>query len=759
MRVPVYDRQASLAPLQGGQVNPVIPAGDNGAAMAGMTNQFMLRLKKMNDDFEDAHTLELLNKLKQDSTDYHENPEKGIYNTQLGYKAQGTYQDADRWLRERGEHYAMQIKGERAKANFRRMAGEYIQQRGVQNSKFEAEQMKKYEAEQSKSTIQNGLNDIALHPYDEEYINNTKQHMVDALELLTRYSSPETRRLELAEMEDSIATARFSAMFSDNPAKANEWYEQNVDSFSAENKEKFRKALESYKIQSEVDRLMEEYPQEYEEEAIKNIREQYSGDYEERLVAAYRARVNEQEIQKNNQERALRKAQSDLRERIEKAFYMNGIIPSSEQLRQYVENNQLTPQDAERIETLQATGARRSRIEQRIRARNPDMTRNELDIAVMRQMGTTNEEHEEAFAICLDEMLYGGKDTKLLQYYYQSGKITAEEVNRIVKHAKKFDTAQANFLRGQRSILRKYANALIKSFHFTQDTIDELETEFNNRVLDLDNKDKNFEENVNKLVNELLLREIDESGQRTEGIVFGLSRLGEFSEQINYRKFQSLNFSNDIFPSNIDLETQSGMDLTQIPALNMIEGGTTTGRFYDYRKYRKSQHNGLDIAAPEGTPIKLSDFGIPLEVTEVNTATPSKGGGNYVTLSGTYENGDKIDITVSHMQNNSITVAEGDIVEVGTIIGKVGNTGMTSDRSKRGKVTAWYEGKSSGFHMDLKIKIQRKGENESKYVDPETFTPPRKKNTKQSQKAEQSPEVKSIQDFFLWLISSQNRGE
>ena len=147
-------------------------------------------------------------------------------------------------------------------------------------------------------------------------------------------------------------------------------------------------------------------------------------------------------------------------------------------------------------------------------------------------------------------------------------------------------------------------------------------------------------------------------------------------------------------------------------------GGTVTGRFSDRRSYRNGQHNGIDIALPEGSPITWSqDFGFPVTVARVSTASPSRGGGNSVTLTGSDSAGNNYEFIISHMQNGSIPLRVGDAVTPGMLIGRVGNTGMTSDRQKGG-ITAWYQGKSSGYHMDLKIKVNRK------YIDPEHFQPP-----------------------------------
>ena len=151
---------------------------------------------------------------------------------------------------------------------------------------------------------------------------------------------------------------------------------------------------------------------------------------------------------------------------------------------------------------------------------------------------------------------------------------------------------------------------------------------------------------------------------------------------------------------------------------DMLGGkGTITGRFTDRRAYRNGQHNGLDVAAPEGTPVMAPDIGVTFKVSKVETHKPQTGYGNRVVLTGTLPNGSKIEISAAHMQNGSISLREGDTVGAGQVIGAVGNTGYTSSRGKGGN---WFEGKKTGHHLDLKIKVN------GKYVDPETYAFPRR---------------------------------
>ena len=79
---------------------------------------------------------------------------------------------------------------EEAQFNFRKMAREHIQQRGVQNSRFEAEQMRRYQQETADATIKNSIVEAGNNPYDDDTAARAEQDIIQALELKYRYSSP-----------------------------------------------------------------------------------------------------------------------------------------------------------------------------------------------------------------------------------------------------------------------------------------------------------------------------------------------------------------------------------------------------------------------------------------------------------------------------------------------------------------------------------------------------------------------------------------
>ena len=91
--------------------------------------------------------------------------------------------------------------------------------------------------------------------------------------------------------------------------------------------------------------------------------------------------------------------------------------------------------------------------------------------------------------------------------------------------------------------------------------------------------------------------------------------------------------------------------------------GAVVSSTFGYRTFDNSFHNGLDLAAPEGTPTYAADSGIVLYARWSDSA------GNWVVID--HGNG----FVTKYMHHTSYTVTEGQYVEKGQQVGYVGNTG------------------------------------------------------------------------------------
>ena len=602
--------------------------------------------------------------------------------------------------------------------------------------------MKQYREETADAAIKNSINEVGNNPYDDDIATQAEQDIMQALELKLRYSSPEARKQAIIATKNDIASARLVPMIQNNPNEAEEWFNNHLDDFTPEARQKFRETIKNrtqiYKVQAAVDWLIEKYPQGHEQEALNYIRENFTGEIEERIASAYKNRANERAIDLDKNERLLKLNQDKREEEIARNFYVNGVLPTDEQFIYMVQNKQLRPEQAERLQAKADASVMRARIEKHIKANNPNLSPMELDAAVMAQMGTTQEQYIKTFNAAVQAALQGELTDNQLEELYQRGRLTRLDVNKIKKHIKGLEDVQKNFLNAELRDLRNYKgttiNALIEA-GLPQEWAEGVENQFIAAVNALDPKSKNYRDEVLKAKKKALIDAMDAVGQRTEGYLWGLTAWGELRETIQDDTLQGRQIEPfpklpEISPSPINLANvptsprmrsiNVGQDsYSEFPALGFVEGAVIPngGRFSSPRNYRKGTHHGIDLSANAGSDIVLQDFNTPLTVKRVGTKNPTSGLGNYVILQGKYDNGDNIEISLGHMQNGSINVTEGQAVNTGDILGKVGNTGMTSDREKGG-VTAWYEGKKSGYHLDVKIKIN------GKFVDPETFRPP-----------------------------------
>lgn len=121
--------------------------------------------------------------------------------------------------------------------------------------------------------------------------------------------------------------------------------------------------------------------------------------------------------------------------------------------------------------------------------------------------------------------------------------------------------------------------------------------------------------------------------------------------------------------------TQSGEILAApsvsvaVPSRMPVEGVRLTSGF-GMRNHpilrQRSQHNGIDLAAPTGTPVYATADG------QVGKAQYWGSYGNYVQI----EHGGEMQTRYAHL--SSYTVASGDAVRKGDLIGYVGSTGRST---------------------------------------------------------------------------------
>ena len=772
MRIQTYERRLGINPANIPAVTPNIDNGDYGAGAAGNIQELAARMQKLQNDTEDARTLELFNQFKQETMNYHDNPDTGIRNTRLGYMASGIYQDADTWMRTKGEEYVQKIKSNRAKRNFRKMAGDFIVQQSDSNSRFEAQQIKHYQTEQADASIKNSLNYIEANYNDPKIIERERFSIRQALELKMRGSSIQAFNEEYAKIEDQIAVARIRQAFNDNPDMAlallddkdihllPKTHAKLKLSLSKRVAQLHKKELENQRFNQYKDiaqSLIREFPIGQEENAYKKMRaEIHDKDDYQGVKQQFDIIRNEELLRRKNQKDAIKTQQKNFFANLEKQYYDNYQPVPSELLRQARDNDSIDDTQYRNALTRNKLLATRAGLEDQLERDLPhwhSLTPHEQDSIIMRSRGISENEHRDAFEYLKGRVLSGDATDSEINGFYENFYITKADKETLKGYRSKLNSTHHQAVQSAVKSLRSAVNALSlpqkeKAFYMAAAV-----NEFNNIVADIPPDDPKYNDRLKEAINSAFTNAVDMTGKSQSYWFFG-QHINSFGQRV----IQGQQIINDTLlpdiadidysPMPLDLniplpqrnrtqETQQTNDYsvpsltiqdrnTQINSgqeqnigLAMVAGGVIPagGEFDSPRSYRKGIHNGLDVAAPEGSEIIMRDFGTPLSVVRVNTKTPSKGLGNSVHLRGTYSNGDTIEVSLGHMQNHSINIAAGQIVEPGTLIGKVGNTGMTSDREKGG-ITAWYEGKNSGFHLDIKIKIN------GKFVDPKRFKPP-----------------------------------
>ena len=693
-------------------------------------------MKRRQDEWDATRAMEANNAFMKRMTSYLDDPDTGITNTRKLGLAQGVTKQADadfgRFL---GEIEGT-LDNDAQKQAFRAMAERSRVPFWKQASHFEASQVNEYRGQVFKNTLEAGMQMTMRDPMDESAFETASVQGATAIRAQYVGADEKVVNAAIDEYVSDLEAARIAAVSEDNPLLG-EALIKSSPYLTPADAQKLRGSItpkaEIYRRQEAVDELVQKFGPGQEQEGLAWIREHKSGEEEERLASAYKQRIGEMTVREINAEAELRKQQAANFDQLYKDYWGQGNNVPQEQLDAMLQSNVISSAHHRQGTAWNQVAVTRADVIKEL-TKDPSWTAlapHQQEERIMRRMGVTNEAREAALAEIREGILDGTMTDVNLKGYHKNGTITSAELERFKGMDKQISREQKNFVADQRKALgvdmdgikipgkddRLYRNVAL--------------SKFSELVAQLDPTSKTYRMDVMDARRSALVAAVEASGKKLEDSTwFGFgandiqpTKFGQRVSQVLTVLEEQTGRVEEYTPAfrTDDIDLAPAPQQRQAPSptgnvgLDMVNGGRITGRFSDYRAYRKGQHNGIDVAAPEGTPIVSPDVGVPLTVFKTVTGSPSKGAGNYAVLHGTLPDGRKVEMTIGHMKNGSVALKPGDVVNPGDLIGLVGNTGMTSDRAKGGKVTAWYPGKKSGHHTDLKIKI------DGEYVDPETL--------------------------------------
>ena len=729
--------------------------------------------KRRQDEWDATRAMEANNELVKRMTAYMDDPDMGVVNTRKLGLAQGVTKQADTDFDGFVSEIESTLDNNAQKQAFRAMAERSRVPFWKQASHFEAAQVNEYRGQVFKNTLDAGMQMTLRDPMDEGAFETASVQGATAIRAQYVGADEKVVKAAVDGYVSGLETARIAAVSEGTPLLGEALIKSSPYLLPMDAK-KLRGAIvpkaEIYRRQEAVDELVQRFGPGQEQEGLAWIRANKSGEEEERLASAYKQRIGEMTVNEVNADAELRKQQAANFDQLYRDYWGQGRNVPQEQLDAMLQGEVISTAQHRQGTAWNRIAVTRADVTKEL-SKDPgwsSLTPQQQEERIMRGMGVTQEDREAALAAIRASVLDGTMTDAELSAYHKSGRITGAELERFKGMDNRLTGEQKGFVGVQRKMLDADIakvnipggnGAGYKAF---------AQAKFNELVSQLEPNDKTYRMDVMNARRDALSLTVQESGKKQTRVTwfgFGSEEPTSFGERVS-KALDELNqeaenvteYSQDFTVDDIHLESREAAAAPRTVeavgntgntgniGLDMVGGsGRITGRFSDARAYRKGKHNGIDVAVPEGTPIVSPDAGAPLTVTRVVTGSPSKGGGNTVTLSGTLPDGRAVSLTASHMQNGSIALKPGDVVQPGEVIGRVGNTGMTSDRQKGG-ITAWYPGKKSGYHLDLKIKVN------GKYVDPETFSfgagkkpaaPPKATTPKQATAPAPTPELAS----------------
>jgi murein DD-endopeptidase MepM/ murein hydrolase activator NlpD len=697
MAIPVYERQLDINLLPGVRAADVVrPLGvpaDIGADMAGAASEprkaAMLRIE----EYEDVSTLEAFNNFQREVSDYHRHPEKGIYRAKLGKGALGAADAADEWIGGKADEYAGKLP-RRAAENFARMAAEARNKYYADNQDWEARQFEAYRDAEADGVMEIETDGISAEWGDDEAVRERLGRIMQALELKTRGLGEKAQAAAVSEITDRIALTRTAMAAEHMPAgDASAWLESHRDDFSAAAYEKARLFIEEKGKNQRVSALAETYYGKYgtdERAAKKAIYSDPSiaADDVDSVWAKYESRaVDERRFRKEAEEALL----SDWWDRIEDAGdYTNAV---------------------DRINDASLDAKTKKKL-----------------LGFARQVwAQSGQEDDPALWFTLSEDIDDDKIARpeeILQYADRLSKSSVKELMNKIKNRDGGDdpTKLDSFVKSMVGpVLRdSVGNA---DFHeqakFARTYARAAREARNEKGAPLDARDKSVI--VSRLLADVIVADIpsirpwpvkykmplyEHELALEEGFVWN-DAAGDFirtDEDGNlvttWKQWEKALREGNVTLNFSDGGEDSGADVTPpgdaVISMFLPNGGVVTSLYGQREKFRAGPHTGVDMAGRLGDPISAppGEWRVVSAVTGKSRSADTNDAGNRVILAPAEGGSDRI--YLNHL--DSVSVAAGDIVSGGDLVGGMGNSGYTVGKT--------------GVHLDLKVK------SDGRWVDP-----------------------------------------
>lgn len=717
-------------------------AGINLAKMGDAQAEWAVYAQKRQAEWDAATVMNAQNEFQKQMHEYLYNPEAGQMNVRKLGAARGLTDEADEQADKIIQEISGRLENNNQKNAFKNIAERLKMPFWEQASRHEAREFEQYKEQAFKANIA-ANSDMALSvPYSESTGINTNERALaheqveNAIRSRMFGASEEAINQAVSEAQSDIDEKITAVIAQDNPIWALKLLGDKKSGLKLSNEARadltarIKPRAEIYEIQGIADELIKVFPSGSETEALNFIRQKFSGEKEERIASAYKMRVGESEISEHKAELELKKAQKDNFNKIVSEGYISdgGRLYSEEELKLMAINQEIAFEDISKILNMNAVYLTRTAITKRLSksagwgALTPEQQEERVMNEMARHSGITDEQRHEVLDRIVSGVINGTVTDSDLNTYYANGIITASERERAKKFGKQFNAEQKEFI----ALTERELLVLMDELNLADG---KLSTQTNTQYKQL------AKATFANIITERGINKETASGTFRHDVVQAqedtLLRIVESTGNINnddkITKWYNDTIENYIKRLATDFEYRPVFqtdDVTINPRANN-SGGLLWHSVIDARNItsrkglrNEKNHNGIDIGAAGGSAVRvppISGLKVKKTVTGSYKGDTKHPEGNAVFLEGKLPNGDNIEVRMFHLQEDSITVKSGDIVDAGSVIAKVGNTGHV-------------RGKNGGYHLHLEVLVN------DQHVDPEKYLMPGAPNNKKSRR-------------------------